>query len=106
MLDPTAENQQQTILVIDDDSFNLRIVRYALEKEGFKVLTAISGEDALQVIERSGLPHLAVVDFHMPPGMSGFEFCRRVQEFSDLPVIMLTAVNHEETIIEGLNKYA
>ena len=107
MLDDNVDStKRQKILAIDDDVFNLRIVRFALEKEGYQVLTAVSGEDAIQIIERSGLPHLAVVDFHMPPGMSGFEFCRRVQEYSDLPVIMLTAVNHEETIIEGLNKYA
>jgi DNA-binding response OmpR family regulator len=49
---------------------------------------------------------MAIVDIHMPPGMSGFEFCRTVHQFSDLPVIMLTAVNEESTVVEGLEEHA
>lgn len=103
-LDPSV--QQQSILAVDDNLYTLRIVQHALESADFKVLTAASGEEALRLIKRSGLPHLALVDIHMPPGMSGFEFCRSVHQFSDLPVIMLTAVNEEGTVIEGLEKHA
>lgn len=98
--------QQQVILAVDDNLYTLRIVQHALEQADFKVLTAVSGEDALAIMSREGLPHLAVVDIHMPPGMSGFEFCRTVHQFSDLPVVMLTAVNEENTIIEGLDEHA
>lgn len=101
-----ATDMQQRILAVDDDPFNLRIVRHALEQADFMVMTATSGEDALTVIKRQGLPHLAVVDIHMPPGMSGFEFCRTIHQFSDLPVIMLTAVGEESTVVEGLEKHA
>lgn len=94
------------ILVVDDDPFNLRIVSYALKQNDFEPMTATSGEEALTVIGRQGLPHLAIVDIHMPPGMSGFEFCRIIHQFSDLPVIMLTAVNEEKTVIEGLEEHA
>jgi DNA-binding response OmpR family regulator len=97
---------QQVILAVDDNLYTLRIVQHALEQAEFKVLTAVSGEDALAIMGREGLPHLAVVDIHMPPGMSGFEFCRTVHQFSDLPVVMLTAVNEENTIIEGLEEHA
>lgn len=97
---------QQVILAVDDNLYTLRIVQHALEQADFKVLTAVSGEDALAIMSREGLPHLAVVDIHMPPGMSGFEFCRTVHQFSDLPVVMLTAVNEENTIIEGLDEHA
>jgi DNA-binding response OmpR family regulator len=97
---------QQVILAVDDNLYTLRIVQHALEQAEFKVLTAVSGEDALAIMSREGLPHLAVVDIHMPPGMSGFEFCRTVHQFSDLPVVMLTAVNEENTIIEGLEEHA
>lgn len=103
MLDPAVE--PQTILAVDDNDYTLRIVQHTLESAGFRVLTAISGRDALKMITRYGIPHLAIVDLHMPV-MSGFEFCRAVREFSDLPVIMLTAVNSEATIIEGIEKYA
>ena len=101
-----SDETQQRILAVDDDPFNLRIVRHALEQADFQVMTASSGEDALSVIKRQGLPHLAVVDIHMPPGMSGFEFCRTIHQFSDLPVIMLTAVGEESTVVEGLEKHA
>ncbi|MCB9419566.1 MAG: response regulator transcription factor [Ardenticatenaceae bacterium] len=97
---------QQVVLAVDDNLYTLRIVQHALEQADFKVLTAVSGEDALAIMNREGLPHLAVVDIHMPPGMSGFEFCRTVHQFSDLPVVMLTAVNEENTIIEGLDEHA
>ncbi|WP_420628613.1 response regulator transcription factor [Candidatus Leptofilum sp.] len=94
------------ILAVDDDPFNLRIVGHALEQSGYRVMTAGSGEEALSVITQYGLPHLAIVDIHMPPGMSGFEFCRSIHQFSDLPVIMLTAVNEESTVVEGLEEHA
>jgi DNA-binding response OmpR family regulator len=97
---------RQIVLAVDDNLYTLRIVQHALEQAGFTVLTAVSGEDALAIMSREGLPHLAVVDIHMPPGMSGFEFCRTVHQFSDLPVVMLTAVNEENTIIEGLDEHA
>lgn len=93
------------ILVVDDNSYTLRLVRATLEQAGYQVSTAISGEEALTLIDRHGMPHLAIVDLHMP-GMSGFEFCYQVHEYSDLPVIMLTAVGSEETVIEGLEKHA
>jgi DNA-binding response OmpR family regulator len=102
----TDSDPQQVILAVDDNLYTLRIVQHALEQADFKVLTAVSGEDALAIMSSKGLPHLAVVDIHMPPGMSGFEFCRTIHQFSDLPVVMLTAVNEENTIIEGLEEHA
>lgn len=103
MLENTSETQR--ILVVDDNTYTLRIVNHTLEQAGFGVSTAISGPEALKLINRYGLPHLAIVDIHMPE-MSGFEFCRALHEFSDVPVIMLTAVTTEETIIEGLEEHA
>lgn len=103
MIDTPIETQR--ILAVDDNTFTLRIVQHTLEQAGYQVVTATSGQDALKLINRHGIPHLAIVDLHMPL-MSGFEFCHAVHEFSDMPVIMLTAVNTEETIIEGLEKHA
>ncbi len=93
------------VMVVDDNAYTLRIVQHTLEQGGYEVSTAISGPEALKLINRHGLPHLAIVDLHMPE-MSGFEFCRTIHEFSDVPVIMLTAVDSEETIIEGLEEHA
>ncbi|MCA9997033.1 MAG: response regulator transcription factor [Anaerolineales bacterium] len=101
-----SSDQEKTVLAVDDNLYTLRIVQQALEQSDFKVLTATSGEEALKLISRLGLPHLAVVDLHMPPGMSGFEFCRSVHQYSDMPIIMLTAVNEESTVVEGLEQHA
>jgi DNA-binding response OmpR family regulator len=95
----------QRILVVDDDLAILNLVRDKLDRAGFDVFTATSGQQALDVIAQRGLPHLAIVDIMMP-GMDGFEFCRAVQEFADLPVIILTAVDEEETVIRGIQHFA
>lgn len=96
----------QRILAVDDDPNALQILTYSLEKAGFVVSTAHSGEIALTHIERNGLPHLAIVDYNMPPGMDGPDFCREVRKYSDLPIIMLTAVDEEEKIVESLEMFA
>ena len=95
----------QRILAVDDNTYTLRIVELALEKAGFDVMTATSGQDALNVIRRNGLPHLAIVDINMPI-MDGFDFARAVHQFSDLPIIMLTAVNEEEKIVNSIEEFA
>ncbi|MCA9973279.1 MAG: response regulator transcription factor [Anaerolineales bacterium] len=94
------------ILVVDDSPIILHVVQTALEEAGFEIVTAASGERALEHIERFGLPHLAIVDINMPPGMDGFEFCEAVHTYSDLPIIMLTAVDEEQTIVQAIEQYA
>ena len=101
-----TRDKARKILVVDDNAYTLRIVRHTLQQAGYNVSTVASGEEALRNIAEQGLPHLAIVDLHMPPGMSGFELCRTVHQYSDLPVIMLTAVDHENTVLEGLEKHA
>ncbi|WP_374685684.1 response regulator transcription factor [Promineifilum sp.] len=94
------------ILVLDDNHSLLRLVSTALQKAGFQVSTSTSGEEGLEHIHRQGLPHLALVDIEMPYGMNGFQFCESVLEFSDLPIIMLTAINEDETIIQTIDQFA
>lgn len=98
-------NTPKRILAVDDNMQTLQIVRHTLERGGFDVITAASGADALNMINRHGLPHLALVDLRMP-GMDGFELCQALQEFSDIPVIILTAENEEETVVKGIEEYA
>lgn len=98
-------DRTQRILVVDDDPAILRLVKDRLEYAGYEVITATSGQPALDVISQRGLPHLAIVDINMP-GMNGFEFCKAVQQFTDFPVILLTAVDEEETIIRGIQYFA
>ena len=98
--------QSYNILAVDDSQVVLHMVESTLTRAGFNVNTAESGEEALELIEKDGLPHLALVDINMPFGMDGFEFCEKVLEFSDLPIIMLTAVEESETIIQAIEQYA
>ena len=93
--------QNFKILAVDDNRVTRTIVQNALDNAGYNVMMADSGEAALAAIHKFGLPHLAVVDLNMP-GMSGFELCDKVLEFSDLPIIMLTALKQQEAIIKGL----
>ena len=93
------------ILAVDDNEQTLQIVKLTLERDGYQVMTATSGQEALTVIQRAGLPHLALVDLNMPM-MNGFEFCKALHEFSDVPVVMLTAINEEDTIVKGIEMYA
>ena len=80
----------------------LDAVRQLLVREGYEVQTAVSGEEALKLVRRHGLPHLMIVDLKLP-GMDGFELIRTVQQFSDIPAIMLTAVADETVIVAGLS---
>jgi DNA-binding response OmpR family regulator len=95
----------QRILIVDDDPTVRRLVETKFRAAGFEVLTAGEGQEALAVIRRHGLPHLAIVDIGMPT-MDGFELCEAVQRFSDLPVVLLTANDEEETIVRGIELYA
>lgn len=100
------EAKRYHILAIEDDYLIMRTVEASLEQAGFRVSTASSVEDALQFIDRFGLPHLALVDINMPFGMDGLEFCEQVLAYSDLPIVMLTAVNEDTTIVQAIDHYA
>lgn len=95
----------QTILAVDDDADILAIVGATLRSAGYEVLTARSAEEGMAVIAEKGLPHLAVVDIMMPE-VDGIEFCKSLHKFCDLPVIMLTAVDSQEMLIDTMRDVA
>ncbi len=95
----TDQGAPWRVLVVDDDPDILRLLEVALAESHFEVASVASGRAALAYIETHGLPHLAVVDIMMPE-MDGIELCHRIHEFSDLPVIMLTAIDEEQTTVE------
>lgn len=97
--------ESKRILTVDDDPVTRKILKLALEQAGFEVWGADSGEEALQMLETLGLPHLAVIDIVMP-GMDGIELSARLQEFIDLPIIMLTGVNDTRTVVDVINRLA
>ena len=89
----------QKILVIEDEKKISEIVKAYLEKEGFIVALAETGEDALKSLKEA--PDLIILDL-MLPDMQGEELCKIIREGSDVPVIMLTARSAEEDRIKGL----
>ncbi|HEY82458.1 MAG TPA: response regulator transcription factor [Dehalococcoidia bacterium] len=89
------------ILVVDDELSIIKFLRANLEARGYEVLTAMDGAQALQVIEME-LPDLVILDIMMPK-MDGFEVCRRLREWSQIPIIMLSARGDEEDKVKCLN---
>jgi DNA-binding response OmpR family regulator len=81
--------ERARVLVVDDDPLLVRLLRTHLEKAGYRVLAAADGEQALEVAADE-LPDLVVLDL-MLPKLDGYEVCRRIREFSLVPVVMLTA---------------
>jgi DNA-binding response OmpR family regulator len=103
---PLSPSLEQRILAVDDDPQALSALRHMLELDGYVVTIASSGEDALALVERFGVPHLALVDYNMPPGMNGFAFSRALRGYGDIPIIMLTAVDDAEKIVSSLEEFA
>jgi len=82
------------ILVVDDEPRMIRFVQYNLELEGFRVIVAHNGLEAVEKV-RTQLPDLVIMDVMMPE-MDGFEALGLIREISDVPVIMLTVKNEDE----------
>ncbi|MBM2832455.1 MAG: hypothetical protein HW414_1507 [Dehalococcoidia bacterium] len=88
------------VLVVDDDVKTVELVELYLNRDGYKVLKAHDGIEALR-LAREGHPDLIVLDL-MLPGMDGLEVCRTLRQESDVPVIMLTARTTDEDKLAGL----
>lgn len=92
-----------TILIVEDEADLTELMRYNLEAGGFRVVTAESGDKAVERI-RDGVPDLILLDW-MLPGLSGIELCRRWRsrdETARTPIIMITARGEEEERVRGL----
>lgn len=92
--------KDRRILVVDDEERMVRFIRLNLEHDGFQVIDAFSGLEAIEKI-RSNLPDLILLDVMMPD-IDGFEVLKMIRETSNVPVIMLTAKGEEEDRVRGL----
>jgi DNA-binding response OmpR family regulator len=88
------------ILAVEDDERIRSAVKLALEDEGWIVDEAESGEQAIELFQRSA-PDVVLIDI-MLPGIDGFELCRTIRKTSDVPVVMVTARNDTHDIVAGL----
>jgi DNA-binding response OmpR family regulator len=89
-----------SILVVDDELPFVESLQFSLERQGYRVLTAMDGNAALRVA-RAERPDLIILDV-MLPGMDGFKVCQALRRDSDVPVIMLTARDDETDKVVGL----
>lgn len=96
----TIPRDAKRILVVDDEARMIGFIRMNLELEGYQVLEAHTGLEALEMI-RTQLPDLVLLDVMMPE-LDGFETLRMLREFSSIPVIMLTAKGEEDDKVYGL----
>lgn len=88
------------ILVVDDEASIRRIVAFRLQEDGYQVLTATNGVEALEIFNQN-LPDLVIIDL-MLPEMGGFELTEQIRKKSYVPLIILSAATDETSIIRGL----
>ena len=91
---------KKRVLLVDDEASIRRFVGASLRAEGYEVSIAEDGEEALQVMDAT-LPDLVILDIRMPK-LDGLEVCRRIREWSQVPVMMLSAVKEEQTKVNCL----
>lgn len=89
------------VLVVDDDIKTVEVVSLYLKHDGYRVLAAHEGNEALR-LARESQPDLIVLDI-MLPGRDGMDICRTLRAESDVPIIMLTARTEEEDKLKGLD---
>lgn len=87
------------VLLVDDDTDLLDVTAYAMRREGFNVIVATDGEQAVRRFQQDH-PDVVVLDVNMP-WLSGLEVCQKIRQSRSTPVILLTAVNQEEQILQG-----
>ncbi len=98
-----ANRVQQTLLVVDDDKFQYKIIDAALKGENYRLLFAESGNEAMIMLHKV-LPDLILMDVMMP-GMSGLEVVRKIKAYprlADVPIIMLTGKSEKDIVMESL----
>ena len=99
------DEKQYTLLIVDDEPFNLDILQEHLEDEGYNIITASSGEQALEILLNVNSDISTILLDRMMPGMDGIEVLKKIKEesrYSNVPVIMQTAAASDANVIEGL----
>lgn len=91
---------QVKILLIEDEEDVVVLLRFRFEQEGYEVLSAANGVEGLRILQQEH-PHLVLLDLMMPR-MNGWETCKRIRQYSDVPIIMLTALGQETDKVRGL----
>ena len=88
------------VLAVDDEKIIIKGLKFSLERDGFEVICAYDADEALALAESEN-PNIILLDV-MLPGLSGYEVCERIREYSDVPIIMLSAKGEDMDKIMGL----
>jgi DNA-binding response OmpR family regulator len=95
----------QRILVVEDTKDARNLLTLRLEREGYQVIAASRGAEALELVKEQGLPHLAILDILMP-GMDGLELANYLRRMGDVPIIFLSALSDPEVKTDAINRFA
>ncbi len=93
---------KSNILLVDDETEILRALRAGLAAQGYNVQTAVTGEDALR-LATAQVPDLVILDLMLPGGIDGLEVCRRLREWSNIPILVLSAIGQERSKVAALD---
>ena len=88
------------VLAVDDEKIIIKGLKFSLERDGYEVICAYDADEALALAESEN-PDIILLDV-MLPGLSGYEVCERIREYSDVPIIMLSAKGEDMDKIMGL----
>ncbi|NLI11285.1 response regulator transcription factor [Pelotomaculum propionicicum] len=94
--------KRKAILIVDDEPRLVRLVKVNLLASGYTVSTASDGKTAIEMLESASYD-LLILDIMLPGPFNGFEACKRIREFSDIPIIMLTGRAREQDRIRGFD---
>jgi two-component system KDP operon response regulator KdpE len=92
----------EKVLVVDDEPRVVRLVSEVLKAGGYQVVAAADGQSAIEMVALEQ-PDLVLLDILLPRGLDGYAVCQRIREFSDVPVIMLTAKALESDLLRGFD---
>ena len=100
MRDKNRTTMSATVLLIDDDKEVGQMLHDALSQSGYNTLFVQDGTAAIKILEEQPID-IVLLDLILP-GVDGWEICRRVREFSDVPIIIVSALGREQDVIRGL----
>ena len=90
------------VLIVDDEPKLVRLAREVLQATGFDVLTAATGQEAIEAVALEQ-PDLVLLDNMLPAGMDGYDVAERIRQFSGVPIIMLTAKDRQVDLLRGFD---
>jgi DNA-binding response OmpR family regulator len=93
------------IAIVDDDRRLVQLVKETFEAEGYEVSVFFDGLPFLRNVQDHGLPHLALIDLHLP-SMHGFDLSKKLKALGDVPIVFISNESEVETIIDGLRRFA